>query len=124
ESITALNNGLIKFKGSILFASHDHQFINSIANRLIEITPNGIIDKEISYDEYVKDQGLQEKIAGMYSAKTWTKNIDCNQYVRDQALREKGAYVRSASTWTRNIDCNEYMRDQVMQEKGANMNSA
>lgn len=68
ESITALNNGLIKFKGSVLFASHDHQFIESIANRLIEITPNGIIDKEISYDEYVKDQALQEKVAAMYSA--------------------------------------------------------
>src|SRR5699024_5045584 len=68
ESITALNNGLIKFKGSVLFASHDHQFIESIANRLIEITTNGIIDKEISYDEYVKDQALQEKVAAMYSA--------------------------------------------------------
>src|SRR5699024_9159741 len=43
ESITALNNGLINFKGSILFSSHDHQFIESIANRLIELTPNGMI---------------------------------------------------------------------------------
>ncbi|WP_106495931.1 ABC-F family ATP-binding cassette domain-containing protein [Lentibacillus sp. Marseille-P4043] len=66
ESITALNNGLIKFKGSILFTSHDHQFIQSIANRLIEITPNGIIDKEMSYDEYVQDQKLQKEIAAMY----------------------------------------------------------
>jgi len=67
ESITALNNGLIKFKGSILFTSHDHQFINSIANRLIEITPQGIVDKEISYDEYVRDHELQEKISAMYA---------------------------------------------------------
>src|SRR5690625_1172782 len=67
ESITALNNGLIKFKGSILFTSHDHEFINSIANRLIEITPQGIIDKEISYDEYVRDQDLQEKVNAMYA---------------------------------------------------------
>ncbi|RFA36263.1 ABC transporter ATP-binding protein [Virgibacillus dokdonensis] len=67
ESITALNNGLIKFKGSILFTSHDHQFIQSIANRLIEITPNGLIDKEMSYDEYVQDKELQAKIATMYN---------------------------------------------------------
>ncbi|WP_284140201.1 MULTISPECIES: ATP-binding cassette domain-containing protein [unclassified Virgibacillus] len=66
ESITALNNGLMKFKGSILFTSHDHQFINSIANRLIEITPNGLIDKEMSYDEYVSDRELQKKITSMY----------------------------------------------------------
>ncbi|MEN1966818.1 ATP-binding cassette domain-containing protein [Lentibacillus sp. N15] len=66
ESITALNNGLIKFKGSILFTSHDHQFIQSLANRLIELTPNGIIDKEMSYDEYIQDQKLQKEIAGMY----------------------------------------------------------
>ncbi|UOQ50136.1 ATP-binding cassette domain-containing protein [Gracilibacillus caseinilyticus] len=66
ESITSLNNGLIKFKGSILFTSHDHQFINSIANRLIEITPKGIVDKEISYDEYVADQKLQKEIQALY----------------------------------------------------------
>ncbi|MFB1049726.1 ABC-F family ATP-binding cassette domain-containing protein [Paraliobacillus sp. JSM ZJ581] len=66
ESITSLNNGLIKFKGSVLFTSHDQQFINSIANRLIEITPKGIVDKEISYDEYVADQKLQKEIASMY----------------------------------------------------------
>nr|WP_267129003.1 ATP-binding cassette domain-containing protein [Radiobacillus deserti] len=68
ESITALNNGLIKFKGSILFTSHDHQFVNSIANRLIEITPNGIIDKEMSYDEYVADKSLQQQIETMYAS--------------------------------------------------------
>ncbi|UFT99059.1 ATP-binding cassette domain-containing protein [Radiobacillus kanasensis] len=68
ESITALNNGLIKFKGSILFTSHDHQFVNSIANRLIEITPTGIIDKEMSYDEYVADKKLQKQIETMYAS--------------------------------------------------------
>lgn len=67
ESITALNNGLINFKGSILFTSSDHQFVNSIANRLIEITPMGIVDKQISYDEYVRDQSLQEEIEKMYA---------------------------------------------------------
>lgn len=66
ESITSLNNGLIKFKGSMLFASHDHQFINSIANRLIELTPSGLIDKEMGYNEYVQDKKLQKEIAKMY----------------------------------------------------------
>src|SRR5699024_8843958 len=66
ESITALNNGLIKFKGSMLFTSHDHQFVNSIANRLIEITPSGIVDKHMSYTDYVSDQKLQQEIKEMY----------------------------------------------------------
>lgn len=67
ESITAVNNGLINFKGSILFTSSDHQFVNSIADRLIEITPKGIVDKQISYDEYVRDQELQKEIEKMYA---------------------------------------------------------
>lgn len=67
ESITSLNNGLIKFKGAILFTSHDHQFVNSIANRLIEITPKGIVDKEMSYDEYVANKALQKDIVAMYN---------------------------------------------------------
>lgn len=66
ESITALNNGLIKFKGSILFASHDHQFIHSIANRLIELTPSGMVDKEMTYNEYINDKALQADIERMY----------------------------------------------------------
>ncbi|MRH44073.1 ATP-binding cassette domain-containing protein [Aquibacillus halophilus] len=66
ESITSVNNGLIKFKGSLLFTSHDQQFVNSIANRLIEITPSGIVDKEMSYDDYVADKKLQKEIAEMY----------------------------------------------------------
>ena len=53
ESITALNNALINFKGVILFTSHDHQFVQTVANRIIEITPNGIIDKQMTYDEYL-----------------------------------------------------------------------
>lgn len=68
ESIQSLNNGLIRFKGSIIFTSHDHEFINSIANRLIEITPSGIIDKEISYDEYARDKELQDRIQKMYAS--------------------------------------------------------
>ncbi|QKY70562.1 ABC-F family ATP-binding cassette domain-containing protein [Lentibacillus sp. CBA3610] len=68
ESITSLNNGLKKFKGSILFTSHDHEFIQTIANRLIEITPQGIVDKEMSYDDYIADKELQEKVEAMYAS--------------------------------------------------------
>lgn len=57
ESITALNNGLCDYKGNLLFTSHDHQFIQTIANRIIEITDNGIIDKKMSYDEYLETTG-------------------------------------------------------------------
>ncbi|WP_080872256.1 ABC-F family ATP-binding cassette domain-containing protein [Oceanobacillus timonensis] len=67
ESIQALNNGLVKFKGSIIFTSHDHEFINSIANRIMEVTPNGMMDKEMSYDEYVQDNKLQKQINDMYT---------------------------------------------------------
>ena len=57
ESITALNNGLIDFKGAMLFSSHDHQFIQTVANRIIEIQKNGsIIDKVCSYDEFIESQ--------------------------------------------------------------------
>ncbi|MEK4922827.1 ATP-binding cassette domain-containing protein [Cytobacillus sp. FSL R5-0569] len=68
ESITALNNGLIAFKGSMIFASHDHQFIQTISNRIIEITPNGIVDKQVTYDEYLENEELQKQIAKMYQA--------------------------------------------------------
>lgn len=68
ESITSLNNGLKRFKGSVLFTSHDHEFIQTIANRLIEITPQGLVDKEMSYDEYVADKELQTKVEAMYAS--------------------------------------------------------
>ncbi len=61
ESITALNNGLIKFPGVILFTSHDHQFIQTIANRIMEITKNGLIDKITTYDEYLDNDELARK---------------------------------------------------------------
>ncbi|MCQ6276174.1 ATP-binding cassette domain-containing protein [Bacillus sp. V3B] len=66
ESITALNNGLINFKGSLIFSSHDHQFIQTIANRIIELTPSGLVDKQMAYDEYLNDSELQKQIAQMY----------------------------------------------------------
>ena len=61
ESITALNNGLIKFPGVVLFTSQDHQFIQTIANRIMEITPNGLIDKITTYDEYLDNDELARK---------------------------------------------------------------
>ncbi|HDR7315110.1 ATP-binding cassette domain-containing protein [Bacillus cytotoxicus] len=69
ESITALNNGLIAFKGTILFTSHDHQFVQTIANRIIEVTPNGVIDKETTYDEYLENEELQKQVSAMYQNK-------------------------------------------------------
>ena len=58
ESITALNNGLIDFKGNVLFVSHDRQFIESIANRIIEFTDDGMIDKAITYDEFLAQKDI------------------------------------------------------------------
>jgi ATPase subunit of ABC transporter with duplicated ATPase domains len=68
ESITALNNGLIDFDGTVLFVSHDHQFVQTIANRIIEITPKGIIDKQMTYDEYLADEDVQKQRAVMIEA--------------------------------------------------------
>jgi ATPase subunit of ABC transporter with duplicated ATPase domains len=67
ESIQAFNNNLIGFKGNILFASHDHEFINTVADRIIELTPHGTIDKMMPYDEYIYDESIKEKKAEMYS---------------------------------------------------------
>ena len=66
ESIQAFNNNLVGFKGNILFSSHDHEFINTVADRIIELTPNGTIDKLMSYDEYIHDDQIKEQKAGMY----------------------------------------------------------
>ena len=67
ESIQAFNNNLIQFKGNILFASHDHEFINTVADRIIELTPKGTIDKLMSYDDYIYDEAIKEQKAKMYS---------------------------------------------------------
>ena len=66
ESIQAFNNNLVAFKGNILFASHDHEFINTVANRIIELTPSGTIDKLMSYDEYIYNEAIKEQKAKMY----------------------------------------------------------
>lgn len=69
ESITALNDGLIAFKGTLLFVSHDHQFVQTIADRIIELTPEGVFDKLASYDDFLADEEAQARLAGMYGAK-------------------------------------------------------
>ena len=66
ESIQAFNNNLIGFKGNILCSSHDHEFINTVADRIIELTPKGTIDKLMSYDDYIHDEQIKEQKAGMY----------------------------------------------------------
>lgn len=66
ESIQAFNNNLVGFKGNILFASHDHEFIQTVANRIIELTPNGTIDKLMDYDDYIYDAQIKEQKARMY----------------------------------------------------------
>ncbi len=67
ESIQAFNNNLMQYKGNILFASHDHEFINTVANRIIELTPNGTIDKLMTYDDYIYDESIKKQKAGMYN---------------------------------------------------------
>ena len=66
ESIQAFNNNLKQYKGNVLFASHDHEFIQTVANRIIELTPNGIIDKMMEYDEYITSDHIKEMRARMY----------------------------------------------------------
>ena len=69
ESIQAFNNNLKTYKGNILFSSHDHEFIQTVANRIIELTPNGIIDKMMEYDEYMTSDHIKELRAKMYGDK-------------------------------------------------------
>ena len=69
ESIQAFNNNLKIYKGNILFASHDHEFIQTVANRIIELTPNGIIDKMMEYDDYITSDHIKAMRAKMYQSK-------------------------------------------------------
>lgn len=66
ESITSLNKALMKFSGTILFTAHDHEFIQTVATRIIELTPNGIVDKVMEFDEYIESDDVQERLATMY----------------------------------------------------------
>jgi ATPase subunit of ABC transporter with duplicated ATPase domains len=69
ESIQSLNKALIKFNGTVMFAAHDHEFIQTIATRIIEITPNGVVDKLMDFDEYIKDESVEARLAEMYNEK-------------------------------------------------------
>lgn len=66
ESITSLNKSLERFNGTVLFTTHDHEFIQTIANKIIEITPKGIVEKEMQYDDYLNDETVQERLKEMY----------------------------------------------------------
>ena len=66
ESIQAFNNNLVNYKGNVLFASHDHEFIQTVADRIIELTPNGTIDKLMTYDDYIADPTVQARKAELY----------------------------------------------------------
>ncbi len=66
ESIQAFNNNLVQFKGNVLFASHDHEFIQTVADRIIELTPSGTIDKLMDYDDYIYDEQIKEQKEKMY----------------------------------------------------------
>ncbi|MDR3560657.1 MAG: ATP-binding cassette domain-containing protein [Negativicutes bacterium] len=66
ESITSLNNGLISFDGTLLMVSHDHQFIETVANRIIEITPGGLMDRRMTYDEYLTNADVKKQLADLY----------------------------------------------------------
>ncbi|MBN2616566.1 MAG: ATP-binding cassette domain-containing protein [Bacteroidales bacterium] len=67
ESIQAFNNSLSRFKGSVLMASHDHEFIQTVCNRIIELTPNGVIDKRMDYDDYILDEKIKQRRNEMYA---------------------------------------------------------
>ena len=66
ESITSLNKSLIRFPGTVLFTTHDHEFIQTVANKIIEITPNGILEKEMEYDDYINDENVQQRLSELY----------------------------------------------------------
>ncbi|MBK7128827.1 MAG: ATP-binding cassette domain-containing protein [Crocinitomicaceae bacterium] len=68
ESITAFNNALIKFPGTILFTSHDHEFVQTVANRIVELTPTGFLDKLMTYDDYLADEKIQMQADEMYAS--------------------------------------------------------
>jgi len=68
ESITAFNNSLKSFKGTVLFTTHDHEFAQTVADRVIELTPNGGIDRYLTFDEYMSDKTIKEQRLKMYGA--------------------------------------------------------
>ena len=67
ESITAFNNSLKQFKGNLLVTTHDHEFANTVANRIIEITPKGVIDRYMSFDDYMESKDIKTLRNSLYS---------------------------------------------------------
>jgi ATPase subunit of ABC transporter with duplicated ATPase domains len=67
ESITAFNNSLKNFKGSVLFTTHDHEFAQTVGNRIVELTPKGVIDRYMTFDEYLEDEKIKELRKQMYA---------------------------------------------------------
>jgi ATPase subunit of ABC transporter with duplicated ATPase domains len=67
ESITALNNAMRDYQGTLLFTSHDHELVNTVANRIIEITPNGLIDKMMLFDDYLADDKITQMQEDLYA---------------------------------------------------------
>ena len=67
ESITSVNKGLEKFPGVLLFSSHDHEMIQTLANRIIEITPGGIMDRKTTLEDYLENKDIQKKLKEMYA---------------------------------------------------------
>jgi ATPase subunit of ABC transporter with duplicated ATPase domains len=67
ESITAFNNSLKNFKGTVLLTTHDHEFAQTVGNRIIELTPNGVIDRHMTFDEYMSDKKIKEQRDKMYA---------------------------------------------------------
>jgi ATPase subunit of ABC transporter with duplicated ATPase domains len=69
ESITALNNGLMAFQGTVLFVSHDHEFVQTVANRIIDITPDGVVDRVSTYDDFLANETVKQQLAEKYKVK-------------------------------------------------------
>jgi ATPase subunit of ABC transporter with duplicated ATPase domains len=67
EAITAFNNALVKFKGTVLLTTHDHAFAQSVGNRIVELTPNGVIDRHMSFDDYMSDDKIKDLRKKMYA---------------------------------------------------------
>lgn len=67
ESITAFNNSLKNFKGTVLFTTHDHEFAQTVANRVIELTPKGVIDRYLTFDDYMNDKAIREQRDKIYA---------------------------------------------------------
>ena len=97
EAIQSLNEGLIAFPGVLLFSSHDHEFIQSIANRIVEITPNGIIDRMMSFDDYITDPQVTELRKKLYEGTGKKIKYRVQKEIPKQVRDDMFEQVRDAS---------------------------